>query len=101
MEGQEDVQDNPISGQTKTQRKDANVDRVQTLVRSDRGVGVTVTAELNMNRETVQQITAQVQTVNQQCYSEVLTSLRECVQMKILWSDKWILHHDSALRVMR
>jgi len=34
-EGREDVQDNPRSGQPKTQRTDANVDRVQTLVRSD------------------------------------------------------------------
>jgi len=35
-EGREDVQDNPRSGQPKTQRTDANVDRVQTLARSDR-----------------------------------------------------------------
>ena len=39
------------------QRTDANVDRVQTLVRSDRRLGVRVIAEeLNMNRETVRQI---------------------------------------------
>jgi len=56
-EGREDVQDNPRSGQPKTQRKDAYVDRVQTLVRSDRRLGVGVIAEeLNMNRETVRQI---------------------------------------------
>jgi hypothetical protein len=35
---------------------DANVDRVRTLVRSDRRVGVRVIEELNMNRETVRQI---------------------------------------------
>jgi len=39
-----------------TQRTDANVDTVRTLVRSDRRVGVRVTAELNMNRDTVLQI---------------------------------------------
>jgi len=56
-EGREDVQDDPRSGQPKTQRTDANVDRVRTLVRSDRGVGVRVIAEeLNMNRETARQI---------------------------------------------
>jgi len=33
-EGREDVQDDPRSGQPKTQRTDANVDRVRTLVRS-------------------------------------------------------------------
>jgi histone-lysine N-methyltransferase SETMAR len=52
----ESVQDNPQSRQPKTQRKDANVDRVQTLVHSDRRVGVRVIAELNMNTETVRQI---------------------------------------------
>jgi len=50
------VHDDPRSWQPKTQRTDANVDRVRTLVRSDRRLGVTVIAELNMNRETVQQI---------------------------------------------
>jgi len=48
------VQDDPRSGQPKTQRTDANVDRVRTLVCSDRRVGVReITEELNMNRETV------------------------------------------------
>jgi len=56
-EGREDVQDYPRSWQPKSQRTDAIVDRVQTLVRSDRRLGVRVTAgELNMNRETVRQI---------------------------------------------
>jgi len=53
-EGREDVQDNPRIGQPKTQRTDANVDRVRTLVHSDQRLGVRVIAEeLNMNRETV------------------------------------------------
>jgi len=41
---------------------------------------------------------AQGQMVNQQCYLEVLTRLREFVRRKRprLWPDKWILHHDSA-----
>jgi len=41
---------------------------------------------------------AQGQTVNQQCYLDVLTRLRESVRRKRpgLWPDKWILHHDSA-----
>jgi hypothetical protein len=34
-EGREDVQDDPRSEQPKTQRTDANVDGVRTLVRSD------------------------------------------------------------------
>jgi len=41
---------------------------------------------------------AEGQTVNQQCYLEVLTMLRESVQRKRpgFWADKWILHHDNA-----
>jgi len=51
------VQDDPRSGQPKTQRTDANMDRVRTLVHSDQRLGVRVIAEeLNMNRETVRQI---------------------------------------------
>ena len=51
------MQDDPRSGQTKSQRTDANVDSVRTLVHSDRRLGVRVIAEdLNMNRETVRQI---------------------------------------------
>ncbi|XP_040206118.1 protein GVQW3-like [Rana temporaria] len=55
-EGQEGDHDDP-SGQPKTQRTDTNVDRVRILVRSDRRLSVRMMAEeLNMNRETVQQI---------------------------------------------
>jgi len=60
-EGREDVQDDPRSGQPKTQRTDANMDRVRTLVHSDQILGVRVTAEeLNMNRETVRQIVKKI-----------------------------------------
>jgi hypothetical protein len=44
-EGQEDVQDDPGSGQPKTQRRDANVYRVRTLVHSHRRLGARLTAE--------------------------------------------------------
>jgi hypothetical protein len=50
-EGRKDAQDDPRSGQPKTQRTDANVDRVQTLMRSDRRLGVSlIVEELNMKR---------------------------------------------------
>ena len=41
---------------------------------------------------------ARGQTVNQQCYLEVLTRLQESVRRKRpgLWPDKWILHHDNV-----
>jgi len=43
------------------------------------------------------EFTAQGQTVNQQCYLEVLTRLWESVRKKRpgLWPDKWI-HHENA-----
>jgi len=39
-----------------------------------------------------------VQTVNQQCYIEVLTKLRELVRRtrKELWRNEWILQQDNA-----
>jgi hypothetical protein len=52
-EGREDVQGDLRSGQSKTQRTDVNVERVRTLVRSDRRLGVRLLAEeFNMNMET-------------------------------------------------
>jgi hypothetical protein len=41
---------------------------------------------------------AQGQTVNEQCYFEVLTRLRESVRKKRPepWPNNWILHYDNA-----
>jgi hypothetical protein len=56
-EGRDNVQDDPRSGQPKTHRTDANVDRIRTLVRSDLRLGVRLIAkQFNMNKETVRQI---------------------------------------------
>jgi hypothetical protein len=40
----------------------------------------------------------QGRTVNQHCYLEILTKLREAVRLRRpeLWPDTWILHHDNA-----
>jgi hypothetical protein len=56
IERRNDVQDDPRSGQQEMQRTDANVDRVRTLMHSDRRLCVRLIAELNMDRETVCQI---------------------------------------------
>jgi hypothetical protein len=52
----------------------------------------------NHNRIVHYEFTAQGQTLNQQCYLEVLTRLQESDQRKRprLWSDKWIIHHNIA-----
>ena len=53
---------------------------------------------LQSQGESSQWIHCTGQTVHQQCYLEVLTSLGESVRRKSpeLWPDKWILHHDNA-----
>jgi hypothetical protein len=45
-EGGEDMQDDPRSGQPKMQRTYTNVDKVQTLLHSDRRLGVRLIAEV-------------------------------------------------------
>jgi hypothetical protein len=50
------VQDDPRSGQPRTQRTDTDVDRVRTLVYSTRRLGVRLIAEELNNRERVRQI---------------------------------------------
>jgi len=44
------------------------------------------------------ELISQGQTINQQCYLELLTSLQESVRRNIhgIWPHKWILHHDNA-----
>jgi hypothetical protein len=46
----------------------------------------------------MQMWTEHEQTVNQQCYLEVLTTIQESVprERAELWPDKWVLRHDSA-----
>jgi len=49
--GRENGQDDPRIGQPKTQKTNANVDRVENFLRSDRRLGVRVKLEeLNLNR---------------------------------------------------
>jgi histone-lysine N-methyltransferase SETMAR len=112
-EGQADVQDDPRSWQAKMQRTDANVDRVRTLVRSHRRLGVRlIPEELNMNRETVRQIITedlgmrkisakmvpQILTVDQQqCWLDSSSALLHNAEMfdRIITGDKmWCFQYD-------
>jgi hypothetical protein len=91
-EGREDVQDYPRGGQPKTQRTDANVDSVQTLVSSDQRLGVRVIAEeLNMNRETVRQI------VNEDLGMRKFSA--KMVPLILTHDKKRQLHISSDLRI--
>jgi len=79
------------------QRTDANVDRVQTLVRSDRRLGVRVIAEeLNMNRETVRQIVKEdfgMRKISVKMVPRILTHDQKCW----LHTSSDLLHNAEML----
>jgi hypothetical protein len=71
-------QDDQRSGQPKAWRTDANVDRVWTLVNSDQRLGMRLIAELNMTRETAQQI---ILTDDQKCQLHISSDLLHSAEM--------------------
>lgn len=57
LEGREQVEDEPRAGRPSTSKTDDNVERVRSLVRSDRRLTLRmISSELNLNRFTVHQI---------------------------------------------
>ena len=60
LEGREQVEDEPRAGRPSTSKTDDNVERVRSLVSSDRRLTLRmITSELNLNRFTVHQILTQ------------------------------------------
>ena len=60
LEGREQVEDEPRSGRLSTSETDNNVERVRSLVRSDRRLTLRmISSELNLNQFTVQQVLLQ------------------------------------------
>ena len=60
LEGQEQVEDEPRAGRPSTSKTDDNVERVRSLVRSDRRLTLRmISSELILNRFTVHQILTQ------------------------------------------
>jgi len=60
LEGREQVEDEPRAGRTSVSKTDDNVERVRSLVRSDRRLTLRkISSELNLNRFTVPQILTQ------------------------------------------
>ena len=53
LEGREQVEDEPRAGRNSTSKTDGNVERVRSLVRSDRRMTLRMISELNLNRFTV------------------------------------------------
>ena len=57
LEGQEQMKDEPLAGRPSTSKTDDNVERVRSLVMSDRRLPLrTISSELSLNRFTVHQI---------------------------------------------
>ena len=60
LEGREQVEDEPRAGRPSTSKTDDNVERVRSLVRSDRRLTLRmISSELNLNRFTVHEILTQ------------------------------------------
>ena len=60
LEGREQLEDEPRAGRPSTLKTDDNVERVRSLVRSDRRLTLRmISSKLNMNRFTVHQILTQ------------------------------------------
>jgi len=60
LEGREQVEDEPRAGRLSTSKTDDNVEKVRSLVRSDRRLTLRmIISELNLNRFTVHQILTQ------------------------------------------
>ena len=60
LEGREQVEDEPCAGRTSNSKTDDNVERVRSLVRSDRRLTLRIiSSELNLNQFTVHQILTQ------------------------------------------
>jgi hypothetical protein len=85
----------PVMKQNSPRPKKARMSRSQ--------VKATLVCFFDHKRIVHYEFIAQGQTVNQQRYLEVITSLPESVWRKRsgLWLDKMILHHDNALCMMR
>jgi hypothetical protein len=59
LEGREQVEDEPRAGRPSTSKMDDNVERVRSLVTSDRRLTRMISSEFNLNRFTVHQILTQ------------------------------------------
>jgi len=76
LEGREQVEDEPRAGRASTSKTDDNVERVRSLVRSDRRLTWRIiSSELNLNRFTVHQILTQELDMRKMCTKMVLKNL--------------------------
>ena len=75
LEGQEQVENEPRAGRPSTSKTDDNVERVRSLVRSDRQLMLRMISELNLNRFTVHQILTQDLDMRKVCAKMVTKNL--------------------------
>jgi len=77
LEGREQVEDEPLAGRPSNSQTDYNVERVRSLVRSDRRLTLRmVSSELNLNRFTVHKILTQDLGMTKVCAKMVPKNLR-------------------------
>ena len=87
LEGREQVEDEPRAGRLSTSKTDDNVERVRSLVRSDRRLTLRmISSELNLNRFTVHQILTQDLDMRKVCAKMVPKNLTT-EQQKVNWRD--------------
>jgi hypothetical protein len=68
LEGREQVEDEPRAGRLSTSKTEDNVERVRSLVRSDRQLTLRmISSELNLNRFTFHQILTQALDMRKEC----------------------------------
>ena len=75
LEGREQVEDEPRAGRLSTSKTDDNVEKVRSLVRSDRRLTLGMISELNFNRFTVHKILTQDLEIRKVCAKMVPKNL--------------------------
>ena len=76
LEGREQVEDKPCAGRPSTSKTDDNVERVRSVVRSDRRLMLRmISSELNLNRFTVHKILTQDLDMRKVCANMVPKNL--------------------------
>jgi len=96
LEGREQVEDEPRMGRLSTSKTDDNVERVRSLVRSDRRLTVRmISNELNLNRFTIHQILTQDLDMRKVCTKMVPKNLT--TEQKANWKMCFLIFW-TALR---
>ena len=124
LEGREQVEDEPRAGRPSTSKTDDNVERVRSLVRSDRQLTLRmISSELNLNWFTVHQILTQGMEMRKMCAKmvpknfmteqkvnrrDVSLILLDCLEREpeffsrvITGDETWTLEYDPKTKLQK